>query len=105
MKKGLLIAAAGFQALVLAFLAGEREHVVRTGRTVFLRTAPVDPRDLFRGDYVTLDYAATTVPAPLWQDGLAGGRETFRKGQRVYAGLETDEDNLAHVLYLTDVRP
>jgi uncharacterized membrane-anchored protein len=57
---GLAVAA---QALVLAFMAGEREWILRTGTVVHLRTAPVDPRDPFRGDFVQLQYDINTVTA------------------------------------------
>ena len=34
-----------------------------TGDTVLLRVVPVDPRDMFRGDYVTLGYDISRVTA------------------------------------------
>lgn len=38
---------------------------LRTGEEVMLRTVPVDPRSLLRGDYVVLDYAAgQDLPTP-----------------------------------------
>lgn len=33
-----------------------KEFTLRTGEKVLLKTVPVDPRDLFRGDYVVLRY-------------------------------------------------
>jgi uncharacterized membrane protein/uncharacterized membrane-anchored protein len=44
-----------------------KEHMLQTGQEVILKTAPVDPRDLFRGDYVRLQYPMseidiTTIP-------------------------------------------
>ncbi len=63
MRSKLILAAILVQFLVLAWMAGEREWIVATGPTVWLRTAPVDPRDLFRGDYVTLGYEISTIPA------------------------------------------
>jgi len=49
------------QLLVLAWIAGEREWIFRTGQVVYLRTAPIDPRDLFRGDFVRLHYEINSV--------------------------------------------
>jgi len=49
------------QLLVLAWMAGEREWILRNGQVVFLRTAPIDPRDLFRGDFVRLQYEINSV--------------------------------------------
>jgi len=58
----LLILAVVAQPLVLLWMAGEREWIARTGQVVYLRTAPVDPRDLFRGDFVRLQYEINSVP-------------------------------------------
>lgn len=33
-----------------------------TGQTILVRVVPVDPRDLFRGDYVILSYDFSRVP-------------------------------------------
>lgn len=44
------------QMLLLCFIAGKREWIRQQGDTVYIRTAPVDPRDIFRGDYVQLEY-------------------------------------------------
>lgn len=61
MAKVFVPLAVAAQVLVLAWMAGEREWILRTGQVVFLRTAPLDPRDLFRGDYVALQYEINTV--------------------------------------------
>jgi uncharacterized membrane-anchored protein len=37
----------------------DRERVVANGTPVLLELAPVDPRSLIQGDYMTLDYALT----------------------------------------------
>lgn len=69
MSRRWVMLAVAVQLLVLAWMAGEREWIFRTGHVVYLRTAPVDPRDLFRGDFVRLLYEVNTVqredaPAP-----------------------------------------
>lgn len=96
--------AAGLQLAVLAFMAGEREAVLAYGRQVWLKTVPVDPQDLFRGDYVRLSYEASTVPRDRWQGHLAQ-TGTARRGQRVYARLAPGEDGLFQVQGLTDEPP
>ena len=70
MRSKLVIAAIIVQFLVLGWMAGSREWIQRTGPSVWLRTAPVDPRDLFRGDYVTLGYEISTIPAEKFGPGL-----------------------------------
>lgn len=56
-----VLLAVAAQLLVLAWMAAEREWIFRTGQVVFLRTAPIDPRDLFRGDFVRLQYEINSV--------------------------------------------
>lgn len=107
MRKWFIIAAAAFQGLVLAYMAGEREVVVLTGRIVYLRTAPIDPRDIFRGDFVRLNYEISTIPRRLLRGGLAGAKESYlrKKGLRVYTALKAGEGGSAEALYVTDRRP
>lgn len=106
-----VIAAVAFQVLALGYIAGQREWVLHTGRTVWLRTAPVDPRDLMRGDYVRLDYEIGRVPPDRWRDGLATTNLTSpaakprRTAMRVYATLAVDRDGLATVTALSDRKP
>lgn len=65
------IAFAG-QAAVLAYMIYDRVMLLRTGREIVLDVTPVDPRSLFRGDYVVLSY-----PAALLGDDL---RKSLPKG-------------------------
>ncbi|MBB3608042.1 GDYXXLXY domain-containing protein [Rhizobium sp. BK602] len=53
---------AALQTAVLAYMVGERAWGLRSGVEILLKTAPVDPRDLLRGDYVTLNYDISRVP-------------------------------------------
>lgn len=39
----------------------QRAAILRSGHEVVLQTEPVDPRDLMRGDYVTLNYEISSV--------------------------------------------
>lgn len=77
------IIAAGLQLVVLLAIAGERQWTLARGTVVLLETAPVDPRDLFRGDYVILAYKISNL-----NPGGLGSIESFRPGQVVYVGLE-----------------
>ncbi len=108
MKPFLSIAAVALQVLALGYIAGEREWVVHTGRTIWLRTAPIDPRDVMRGDYVRLDYEIARVDRALWRDGLTNpAPPAVRRGPetRVYASLRVDPDGLAEVTALSNVKP
>jgi uncharacterized membrane-anchored protein len=108
MTRFLGAAVAGLQVLVLVCMAGEREWVLRTGRTIYLRTAPIDPRDVMRGDYVRLDYEVSRVPRDKCRDGLvdvAAESRPLRRDQRVYAILRENEQGLSELVALSDQRP
>jgi uncharacterized membrane-anchored protein len=56
-------------ALQAAFLLGWarfHEAVRHTAPTVKLKTRPVDPRDILRGDYMILNYDISRAPKPAW---------------------------------------
>lgn len=111
MKRWLILAAVAAQALVLAWMAAQREWVVRTGERVLVRTAPIDPLDPMRGYYARLDYEISTVPRALCRDGIAGwfNDDTIYSRQmrdrRVYAVLERDDSGVAGLVALTDQEP
>lgn len=49
------------QTAILGYMVESRAAILRDGAEVRIRTAPVDPRDLLRGDYVTLGYPISTI--------------------------------------------
>ena len=49
-----------WMALLIGFI-GVKEYTLRTGTEVLLKLRPVDPRDLFRGDYVILSYDISNI--------------------------------------------
>ncbi|MFT4184754.1 MAG: GDYXXLXY domain-containing protein [Rhizobium sp.] len=63
------IIVAALQTAVLAYMVGERAWGLRSGVEILLKTAPVDPRDLLRGDYVTLNYDISRVPFSTMVEG------------------------------------
>lgn len=58
----LLVGGISFQFLVLLTMTGMQLMPHVRGETILVRTAPVDPRDLFRGDYVILNYEFSRLP-------------------------------------------
>ncbi|HLJ10926.1 MAG TPA: GDYXXLXY domain-containing protein [Planctomycetaceae bacterium] len=75
----------------LPYLVGDR---------ILLRVIPIDPRDLFRGDYVILSYEITRVP-PEGIDGIPQrgnwwsrrvNRDDWLHERRVFVGLEPEAD-------------
>ena len=55
------------QTAVLVYIVNGRISLLRDGREIVVEVIPVDPRDLFRGDYVILGYGFSqggNVPVP-----------------------------------------
>jgi hypothetical protein len=95
-ERPILIAAVLFQVLVLFGMMAPRGTTLMTGDTILLRVVPVDPRDLLRGDYVTLGYDISRVPAGGVQ-GLfthpQGGKAGYSvAGRVVYVTLVPEPD-------------
>ena len=55
-ERWVLLLGCAFQVLVLAAMTVMRIVPLVTGDTILLHVVPVDPRDMFRGDYVILSY-------------------------------------------------
>ena len=94
-EKALLALAAFAQLVFLAAMAIPHASTALSGETILLRVVPVDPRDLFRGDYVILGYEISRVPT----DGIDGTTPSELQdasgdwlGRTVYVGLEPEED-------------
>lgn len=103
MRRFLVVACVLAQVLALVWLAAGREYIVRFGETVYLRTAPLDPRDPLRGDFVRLDYEISTIGVKQMRGDLQEG--STAKGRKVYAVLHKGEDGLASLAYATTVKP
>lgn len=72
-----LIALAALQSLFLIWMIGGRIALLNSATTVTLATEPVDPRDIFRGDYVILNYEISRLkPADLNAPADLKGNDT-----------------------------
>ena len=60
-----------------------KQRTLSTGTPVLLETEPIDPRSLFRGDYVRLNY----VVSRLKPSTLRGDKE-FKRHDKVYVELQ-----------------
>jgi uncharacterized membrane-anchored protein len=49
------------QTAIFGYMIEGRAAILRSGTEVLLKTAPVDPRDLLRGDYVILTYDISSI--------------------------------------------
>ncbi len=77
-----LLAVAFLQSLVLGWMVFDRVSLLTNGREIKAAVVPVDPRDLFRGDYVTLGYGFSTGAEVALPEGA-------RQGDTVYALLKS----------------
>lgn len=76
------LAIAGIQSAALGWIIMERNSVLKHGREIVLPVTPVDPRSLFRGDYVILNYDITTLPGEIVEPSAR------RKNAPIYVTLE-----------------
>ncbi len=74
------IALALLQTAVIGSMIVSRASILRSGTEVMLRAAPVDPRDLLRGDYVILNYDISSVPVAtlVGERPVVDGEQTLR---------------------------
>jgi len=71
-----------------------QEIILRTGEEVILETTPVDPRDIFRGEYVNLRYGISTLTSDqcCFEFLEHDQREEVDYGQTIYVYLEPFEE-------------
>ena len=86
-ERVLLILAVAFQLGVLGAMIAQSGWTLMTGDTVLFRVIPVDPRDMFRGDYVILRYEFSNI-SPIGGDIYAAESA----GREIYVTLAADSD-------------
>ena len=87
----------GVQVLLLLSLIGFKQYTIWTGETVLLKVQPVDPRDLLRGDYVTVQYEISNLDT----DRLAGDDDVY---ERIYVELQEEDDGYWSAVAVHDRR-
>lgn len=89
------------QTAALAGMVAVKHRTLVTGKPILLETEPIDPRSLFRGDYVRLNYAISTIG----YDDVEGdiGFEShdrvyvlLRKGEKFWAPVSIHREMPAH---------
>lgn len=74
----------------LAKMAFDRVALIKSGREIALQVIPIDPRDIFRGEYVILGYDISQIPA------LKGGSDSFaddlQRSSLIYVTLTPGAD-------------
>ena len=87
------------QTTVLAYMVLDRVRLLASGREITLAVIPVDPRDLFRGEYARLGYDVGSVPLRL----LEGPRP--RANAAFYVVLEKMPDGSWQAVKMTSELP
>ena len=82
-------AAIAIQIVVLAGMVARAAMPLWTGTEIRVRTMPVDPRSMFRGDYARLRYEFGALTK-----GALAGAGGLRRGEVVYVSLEPGTDGL-----------
>lgn len=86
MKRNILIVAF-VQVLLLCGMVAAKQYTLNTGEPILLETQPIDPRSLFRGDYVRLNYAVSNLSLE-----ELGGDDNFERHDDAWVVLEKDGD-------------
>ncbi|MDP2733759.1 MAG: GDYXXLXY domain-containing protein, partial [Hoeflea sp.] len=86
---------------MLGYMIQARAAILREGTEIILKTSPVDPRDLMRGDYVRLAYDISVVDGALFK----GDWPEESRLAPVWLTLEPGEDGVAIVTSVSLEKP
>lgn len=75
------------QSVFLGGMIAKKQNTLNHGKQVLLETQPVDPRSLFRGDYVVLNYTISRLDLNELE-----GDDNFRKHDDIYVQLRKKDD-------------
>lgn len=73
-----------FWLLIFSGFILYKEYTLRTGTEVVLKTVPIDPRDIFRGDYVVLNYEINNLDMKV----IPAEDSYFESNDKIYLALE-----------------
>lgn len=73
------------QTIALAYMIIDRQQMLGASRVVTLKIVPVDPRDIFRGDYVILNYEISRLDVKVLE-----GEDEFTAGETAYVALRKE---------------
>jgi uncharacterized membrane-anchored protein len=80
--KRLLIFLSVFLFILIVFILYAAWPII-TGKTVILATMPIDPFDIFRGQYLAINYEISRIPVI----------EGINAGDTIYVALKKDENH------------
>lgn len=91
-RKILFIAAVIIQCVILLSMIARQEVLIKTGTKVMLKCVPVDPRSLFSGDYVRLNYEISEIRKGETEKEKVKFDE-FSDGDTIYVALEKNKND------------
>jgi uncharacterized membrane-anchored protein len=92
------IIAVAAQLFILAAVPAQKIYVRATGKTILLKTAPVDPYSVMSGYYVTLGYEISNPKvSPDWKQ--------LSEGTPVWVLLKPDPNGIWNAVSVDDMRP
>ncbi|MCX5920907.1 MAG: GDYXXLXY domain-containing protein [Candidatus Melainabacteria bacterium] len=101
MKQVILTVLALWGIGILTIVVSQEQHLA-SGKEVLLKTVPVDPRDLFKGDYVTLSYDINAIDLRK----ITVDKPSFKEGDLVFVTLDTtDSTHIAKPIKFSHTAP
>lgn len=100
-KKKIFIIIGIFWIVIIGGFIAFKEFTLQTGDEILLKTRPVDPRDLFRGDYVILRYDISTINT----DFLSYQGSDFKEDNKVYVLLNVDDQKIGSLANIDKNKP
>jgi len=100
-KKKIFIIIGIFWIIIIGGFIAFKEFTLQTGDEILLKTQPVDPRDLFRGDYVILRYDISTIST----DSLSYQGSDFKEDDKIYVLLNVDNQRIGTLANIDKSKP
>jgi uncharacterized membrane-anchored protein len=91
------------QTAVLAYGVYARDQLLKNGREVVMQVTPVDPRDIFRGDYVILGFPMSPITYSIAKDGVLP--LGLAQGAPVFVTMSAGPENTWTVAKVSDSYP
>lgn len=88
---------AALQIYLPASWAIESDETLSYGKVLKFRTIPVDPKDLFRGNYIALNFENTRI--------TVSDADDWKEGDNIYIVLNVDEAQFATYSYYEKDKP
>ncbi len=100
-KKKIFIIIGIFWLIIIGGFIGFKEFTLQTGNEILLKTKPIDPRDLFRGDYVILNYDISTVST----NDFDIKSSDFEEEDNIYISLNIDDEKVGTIKNIHKKKP